>query len=87
MLTITDDAREFLYGAASTLADDECFRLARGTGGQIALVTGQPVESDVTIEHRDRPILTVESDLADDLDARTVDVEGKEAGKKGLVLI
>lgn len=87
MINITDDARELLHGAITELADDECFRLARGTTGQIALIPGQPVQSDITIEHQERTILALESQLAEDLKGRTVDVEEKESGKKGLVLI
>lgn len=87
LITVTDGAREFLYVAASELADDECFRLARGTTGKIAVVTGLPVQSDVTIKHENRTILAVESELAEDLKGRTVDVEDTKAGKMGLILI
>lgn len=87
MFTVTDDAREFLHGAAGKLGEDECFRLARGATGQIALVTGQPVSSDLTIEHENRTILAVEQDLADDLKDRKVDLEDAAEGKKGLILV
>ena len=87
MITVTDGAREFLYEVASELSDDECFRLARSSAGKIAVVTGLPLQSDVTIEHEKRTILAVESELAEDLKGRTVDVEDTKAGKMGLILI
>ena len=86
MITVTDNAREYSHGAASGLADDECFRLARGMGGKIALVTGRPVGSDVTFEHEQKTVLALEAELAADFEGRTVDVEEKESGKVGLVL-
>jgi hypothetical protein len=87
MITVTDGAREYLHGAASGLAENECFRLARSVGGKIALVTGLPVDSDVTFEHEKTTVLAVEAELAEDLKGRTVDIEEKEEGKKGLVLV
>jgi hypothetical protein len=87
MITVTDGAREYLRGAASGLAKDECFRLTRGMGGKIALVTGRPADSDVTFEHENTTVLALEAELAEDLEGRTVDIEEREAGKKGLVLI
>lgn len=87
MITVTDGAREFLSRAASELGDDECLRLARGIAGKVALVPGRPVPSDVTIKHENKTILAVESQLAEDLKGRTVDVEDTQAGTKGLILI
>ena len=87
MITVTDGAREYLHGAAERLASDECFRLARGMGGKIAIVTGRPVDSDVTFDHGDATVLAMESNLAEDLEGRTIDIEQRAEGKVGLVLI
>jgi hypothetical protein len=87
MVTVTDGAREYLHGEAEGLADDECFRLARGMGGKIAIVTGRPVDSDVTFEHGDSTVLAVEAKLAEDLGGRTIDIEERSEGKLGLVLV
>jgi hypothetical protein len=87
MVTVTDGAREYLHGAAGSLSDDECFRLARGMGGKIAIVTGRPVDSDVTFEHGESTVLAMEPQLAEDLEGRTIDIEERAQGKVGLVLV
>ena len=87
MITVTDGAREYLHGAASGLAKDECFRLTRGMGGKIAIGTGHPVGTDVTFEHEQKTVLALEAELAEDLEGRTIDVEEKESGKVSLVLV
>jgi hypothetical protein len=87
MITVTDGACEYLSGAAERLGADECFRLARGMGGKIAIVTGRPVDNDVTFEHEDSTVLAMEANLAEELKDRTIDIEERAQGKVGLVLI
>jgi hypothetical protein len=87
MITVTDGAREYLLGAAAALGDEECFRLARGMGGKIAIVTGRAVDSDVTFQHGDSTVLAMEASLAEDLEGRTIDIEERAEGKAGLVLV
>ena len=87
MVTVPDGAREYLHGAAENLSDEECFRLARGMGGKIAIVTGRPVDSDVTFEHGETTVLAMEAKLAEALEGRTIDIEERAEGKVGLVLV
>lgn len=89
MITITDDARDFLTDAFAKVSLDaekrECFRIAREEGEKLAIVTGKQNQDDIALASADSPILVIGSSLCDELGDRTLDIRDAGDGRKALI--
>ena len=89
MITVTDEARDFLSSAFEKVSlnaeKGECFRITKEDDNKLAIVAGIQAQEDVVIASGDSTLLVIGSSLSEELGDRTLDVRQSAEGQKALV--
>jgi Fe-S cluster assembly iron-binding protein IscA len=82
MLTLTEAAGEHLTQVLdnSKAPEQIAVRLVAGENG-LAMAADQPKPEDTTFDHNGRTVLVLDQQVAQALDARTLDVEETDKGR------
>ncbi len=84
MLTVTDDAKEYLKELLLDHTDDPDFgvRLALGASNKIGLVFDRETPDDYVVEHEGCKVLLVGDEVAEVVAGVTLDTEDSPDGRK-----
>lgn len=83
MMIVTDEAKNRLKKTLLANTDDPevCLRLEMRSASKFGLVLGKEAEGDEVIEHEDSKLLLIGKEMADAVDALTIDVQDTPEGE------
>jgi len=85
---VTSSARSYLADQLEQVSKPEsCFRLRMEARERMSTTVAAPRTDDHLVKHGEEVVLAIESDLADKLADKTIDIEPAGDGRMALVIL